>query len=103
MNLSGPNQRLKPHHQAQGEDANISILFRSRPLFAGVDTGQTLFGVNDGERRGEWWLRLAPERHASVLDEVRAAADGALLRRIRILITDGPQCDPEKSAWARLD
>jgi hypothetical protein len=44
-------------------------------------------------------LRNTPAWHASVWDEVRASADGAVLRRIRILITDGPQLESDNTAW----
>jgi hypothetical protein len=39
-----------------------------------------------------------PAWHASVCDEVCSSSDGALLRRIKILITNGPQLAPEEAA-----
>jgi len=41
----------------------------------------------------------APAWHASVWDEVRETMDGALSRRIKILITDGAQLESKEIAW----
>jgi hypothetical protein len=98
MNLSGPHQRLEMRHQEQGDGADFAVVFRSRPLFLNTALSRR------GPVRYVGWQargRVSPEPlawHASVWDEVRASADGALLRRIKILITDGPQLDSEEFA-----
>ena len=98
MNLSGPHQRLEQRGQAQGGSANVEVVFRSRPSFVNAIHRQG--GARaDGRAQGGHWLRNTPAWRASVWDEVRASADGAVLRRIRILITDGPQLESDSTAW----
>jgi hypothetical protein len=101
MNLPGPNQRFDARGQGQGDSASVAVVFRSRPLFVNASPRQkgAVRRVEERAQRGGQWLRHTPAWHASVWDEVRASANGALLRRIRILITDGPQLDSEEPAW----
>jgi len=88
--LSGPYQRPGARHQVQG-DGQIAVVFRSRPIYAVSQAGEMLRAGEEEAQRGGRWLRHTPAWHASVWDEVRASANGTLLRRIRILITDGTQ------------
>lgn len=98
MNLPGSYQRLDSRGQAQGGSANLQVVFRSRPSF--VNAMQRQRGAARRADDGGQWLRNTPAWQASVCDEVCASADGAVLRRIRILITDGPQL--ESGTTARL-
>lgn len=98
MNLSGPNQRPRMHHQGQGDEF-FAVVFRSRPIYTVSQRGGKLRAGEERAQRGEEWLRQSPAWHASVWDEVRASANGTLLRRIRILITDGAQ--PDKNDTGR--
>jgi hypothetical protein len=51
---------------------------------------------NVGRQGQETW-EDSPAWRASIWDEVCSTADGALLRTIKILITDGPQLDSEET------
>ena len=92
MNLSGPHHRLAARGQGTEGGAFVSG-FRPRPAIVNatqLPKGTTLGVEARPHRRGK---PRAEERawHASVCDEVCETRDGALSRRIKILITDGPQ------------
>jgi len=79
MNLSGP-QRLALCHGKRG--AGTAQVFRPRPVFndaSGIQARSRASLIN-----GSVWS-------ASVCDELLAAENGRVTRRIRILITDGPE------------
>jgi hypothetical protein len=100
MNLPGPYQRREWDSQGRNGGASLAVVFRSRPSFVNATQRQQRAVPGDEERghpRGQW-LRNTPAWHASVCDEVRACANGALLRRITILITDGPQLEAGEAA-----
>jgi hypothetical protein len=96
MNLSGSHQRFDTDSQGQG-DSSIAIAFRSRPVFT---TMQRATGRREERtlHRGNWKREGLPSWRASVWDEVYSRSDGTLLRTIKILITDGPQLEPEEAA-----
>jgi len=99
MNLPGPYQRLEARYEGQKGAALLPVAFRSRPVF--VKAVQSKVGAKPRhntctDRDSQWWRDL-PAWKASVWDEVHATAGGGLLRRIRILITDGTQREPEKT------
>jgi hypothetical protein len=96
MNLSGPYQRLEACCEGQKGGAMLPVAFRSRPVF--VKVMQRQLSHNARADRESKWLRDLPAWQASVWDEVHATAGGALLRRIKILITDGTQLRPEEAA-----
>ena len=100
MNLSGPYQRLAACAEGQKGGALLPVAFRFRPAFVKAVPPQ--LGVappQDAQTpRGTKWLRDLPAWQASVWDEVHATPNGALLRRIKILITDGTPLEPEEIA-----
>jgi hypothetical protein len=86
MNLSGP-QRLALRYGKRG--AGAARVFRSRPIYCDAAVAPTRRSASlSGELA---WS-------ASVCDELLAASDGTLTRRIRILITDGPKLSPPRIA-----
>lgn len=99
MNLSGPYQRLEACYEGQKGGALLPVAFRSRPVFVKamrVQLGTASRHVARADGGGQW-LGDLPAWQASVWDEVHATASGALLRRIKILITDGTQLKPEEA------
>jgi hypothetical protein len=99
MNLPGPHQRLVLRCEAQGGGAMPQVAFRSRPIWAQRNLpGAVSAGQVAAMQRGNWRCEETPGWSASVWDELRADADGAVTRRIKILITDGPQPEPEELA-----
>jgi len=101
MNLSGPHQRLATRGPGLQGAATLAVVFRSRPSIvnATLPANGTMRRVEaQAHRRGKR-REEAPAWHASVWDEVRETTDGALSRRIKILITDEAQLEPEEVAW----
>ena len=76
---------------------SLAIVFRSRPLFVNLSSSRGR-AARDWEGDARRRVSLPAAWHASVRDEIHATASGALLRRIRILITDGTQFEPEEVA-----
>jgi len=99
MNLSGPYQRLAACGEGQKGGALLPVAFRSRPtLVKAVPPQLGMAPPQDAKTpHGTKWLRELPAWQASVWDEVHATANGALLRRIKILITDGTQLEAEET------
>jgi hypothetical protein len=89
-NLTGSYQRGEPIVEAYGGIASASA-FRSRQ--ASLNLTSTARGQQ--KRKMRYAERISQGWSASIWDEVCCTADGALLRTIRILITDGPQHDSE--------
>ena len=100
MNLPGPHQRIAALRGGKEGSAALAIVFRSRPIVnATQQTKGTVLRVGARSHREGKQREEAPAWHASVWDEVCETIDGALLRRIKILITDGPQLEADMSAW----
>ena len=97
MNLPGPYQREMINQGKEG--AWIALAFRSRPDFQTHSQAVEfdLRTVFEGSAPRPATTCAIPGWRAAVWDEVCATADGALLRTIKILITDGPQSEPEET------
>src|SRR5687768_5019237 len=97
MNLPGLQQRPAMFSRGQKGGDSLAVVFRSRPV--SFKPGPTIAGMamraQSVERRRPFLD--GPAWQVSV--ELQATASGALLRRIKILITDETRVEPEKGAW----
>lgn len=90
MNLPGPHQRQT---FSQGQKGGyLTVAFGSRPTFRPMGHALERIASNSLCTRP----RLVSGWRAAVWDEVCSTTDGVLLRTIKILITDGPQSEPEE-------
>jgi hypothetical protein len=98
MNLPGPYQQETIGQEQKG--GWIALAFRSRPTFQQVrNAPDPKWGTMlEGSLPGNHLIgpSMISGWRAAVWDEVCSTTDGALLRTIKILITDGPQSEPEE-------
>jgi hypothetical protein len=102
MNLPGPQQRLAMRGVDSGDNARelaSPVLSRSRPAFGNAKRVRTTLLLRSYDAPA--WLPFARTEALHVRDELYGNAGGSLTRRISILITDGPQSEPDAVACGR--
>ncbi|HTD67105.1 MAG TPA: hypothetical protein VK846_11310 [Candidatus Limnocylindria bacterium] len=99
MNLPGLHQRSANCGQGHEGVATIAIVFKSRPITLHATQAPAKITRDETRVSRQGHTKDRPAWHASVRDEVCQTLDGALLRRIKILITDGPQLEPNGRVW----
>jgi hypothetical protein len=97
MNLPGPQQQIANGRGQKGRES-LANMVRSRPISAKPPPLQRMTVRMNGAVRRRFASHTSAGR-VSVWDEVHAAANGALLRRIKILITDDTRFERDEAAW----
>src|SRR5688572_5060737 len=97
MNLPGLQQRPTTLGRGQKGGGSLAVVFKSRPV--SVRPRESIPGPSMRVRSiGHRWPD--PDGTAwQVSVELQATASGALLRRIKILITDETRPGPAEAAW----
>jgi hypothetical protein len=97
MNLPGLQQRSAMCGRGRQGGDSLAVVFRSRPV--SFKPGQTIAGMAMRARSVESRRPFQDGPAWQVSVELQATASGALMRRIKILITDDTRAESEKGAW----